>query len=105
MKPTAYIINPARGHIIDETALYNALKNQTIAGAAIDTWYQYPETSTDSPRPSDHPFWELDNIIMVPHHSGATHGTAARRAATTAKNLDNLSKNQPLINIVQELSC
>ena len=45
MKPTAYIINPARGHIIDETALYNALKNRTIAGAAIDTWYQYPETA------------------------------------------------------------
>ncbi len=104
MKPTAYIINPARGHIIDETALYNALKNRTIAGAAIDTWYQYPESPTDAPRPSAHPFWELDNIIMVPHHSGATNGTASRRAQTTAKNLDNLSRNQPLINIIQELS-
>lgn len=104
MKPSAYIINPARGHIIDESALFTALKERSIAGAAIDTWYRYPETASDSPRPADHPFWELDNIIMVPHHSGATTGTASRRAATTAKNLDNLSRNQPLINVVQELS-
>jgi len=104
MKPTAYIINPARGHIIDETALYNALKNRTIAGAAIDTWYQYPESPTDAPRPSDQPFWELDNIIMVPHHSGATNGTATRRAQTVAQNLDNLSRGEPLVNVVQEIS-
>ena len=104
MKPTAYIINPARGHIIDESALYNALKNRTIAGAAIDTWYRYPETATDAPRPADHPFWELDNIIMVPHHSGATHGTATRRAQTVAQNLDRLTRHQPLINIIQEIS-
>ena len=104
MKPTAYIINPARGHIIDETALYNALKNRTIAGAAIDTWYQYPESATDAPRPSDHPFWELNNIIMVPHHSGATYGTATRRAQTVAQNLDHLTRGEPLINIVEEIS-
>ena len=104
MKPTAYIINPARGHIIDESALYNALKNRTIAGAAIDTWYQYPEGSDDMPRPSDHPFWELDNIIMVPHHSGATYGTASRRAQTVAQNLDRLTRGEPLINVVKEIS-
>lgn len=104
MKPTAYIINPARGHIIDETALYNALKNRTIAGAAIDTWYRYPESATDAPRPSDRPFWELDNIIMVPHHSGATYGTVSRRAQTVAQNLDRLTRGEPLINVVTEIS-
>ena len=104
MKPSAYIINPARGHIIDEKALYDALNNRTIAGAAIDTWYRYPESATDAPRPSDHPFWELDNIIMVPHHSGATYGTASRRAQTTAQNLDRLTRGESLINIVTELS-
>ena len=104
MKPTAYIINPARGHIIDEQALYDALKNRTIAGAAIDTWYQYPEGSEDAPRPSDCPFWELDNIIMVPHHSGATHGTVTRRAQTVAQNLDRLTRGEPLINVVEEIS-
>ena len=104
MKSTAYIINPARGHIIDEEALYNALKNRTIAGAAIDTWYRYPESATDAPCPSDHPFWELDNIIMVPHHSGATYGTASRRAQTVAQNLDRLTRGEPLINVVTEIS-
>ena len=104
MKPTAYIINPARGHIIDEQALYNALKNRFIAGAAIDTWYRYPEGPEDAPRPSDYPFWELDNIIMVPHHSGATFGTATRRGQTVAQNLDRLTRGEPLINVVEELS-
>ena len=104
MKPTAYLINPARGHIVDEAALYDALSRRTIAGAAIDTWYTYPETETDSPRPSGYPFWGLDNIVMVPHHSGATHGTAARRAQTTAENLDRLTRGEPLVNVVHELS-
>ena len=104
MQPTAYIINPARGHIIDEKALYDALKNRTIAGAAIDTWYRYPEGVDDAPRPSDYPFWELDNIIMVPHHSGATHGTASRRAQTVAENLDHLTRGEPLVNIIEEIS-
>ena len=104
MKPTAYIINPARGHIVNEQALYDALKNRTIAGAAIDTWYQYPDGPDDAPRPSDCPFWELDNIIMVPHHSGATYGTGSRRAQTVAQNLDRLTRCEPLINIVEEIS-
>ncbi len=104
MKPTAYIINPARGHIIDEKALYSALKNRTIAGAAIDTWYTYPAGATDVPRPASHPFWELDNIIMTPHHSGATDGTFVRRGQTVGENLDRLSRGEPLINVVADLS-
>ena len=52
----------------------------------------------------DHPFWVLDNIIMVPHHSGATYGTGARRAQTVAQNLDRLTRGEPLINIVEEIS-
>ncbi len=104
MKPTAYIINPARGHIIDEAALYSALKDRKIAGAAIDTWYTYPVSGDDTPRPADHPFWELDNIIMTPHHSGATEGTRTRRAKVVAENIDRLNRGEPLINVVQELS-
>lgn len=104
MKESAYIINPARGHVIKEDALYHALKNNSIAGAAIDTWYRYPEGPDDSPRPSDFPFWELDNIIMTPHHSGATHGTFTRRGETVAQNIDRLSTGQPLLNVIAELS-
>ncbi len=104
MKPTSYIINPARGHIIDEDALYSVLKNGQIAGAAIDTWYEYPVSGNDTRRPASHPFWELDNVIMTPHHSGATEGTRTRRAKVVAENIDRLNRGEPLINVVSELS-
>jgi len=104
MKPTAYLINPARGHIVDEVALYTALKTRRIAGAAIDTWYTYPVSDTDQPRPSKHPFWELDNVIMTPHHSGATEGTRSRRAKVVAENIDRMNRGEPLLNVVAELS-
>ena len=104
MKRTAYLINPARGHIVDEAALYDALASNTIAGAAIDTWYEYPSGSADQPRPSRMPFWDLPNIIMTPHHSGATFGTASRRGQTVAANIDRLSRDKPLLNVIAELS-
>ncbi len=104
MRKDAYLINPARGHIVDEKALYDAVANRSIAGAAIDTWYDYPISSDDAPRPSKYPFWELDNVIMTPHHSGATVGTRDRRAATVAANIDRLAKGEPLVNVVAEIS-
>ena len=104
MKPSAYLINPARGHIVDEVALYDALVSRTIAGAAIDTWYEYPSGTADQPRPSRAPFWDLPNIIMTPHHSGATFGTASRRGQTVASNIDRLARGEPLLNVVAELS-
>ena len=100
LHPNAYLINPARGHIVNEKALYNALVSKSIAGAAIDTWYEYPVSSDDSPRPSMYPFWELENVIMTPHHSGATIGTLDRRAATVAANIDRLANGQPLMNVI-----
>ena len=100
MKPNAYIINPARGHIVDEKALFDALNERRIAGAAIDTWYDYPVAVDDQPRPSKFPFWDLDNVIMTPHHSGATEGTRSRRALVVAENIDRLNRREPLINVV-----
>ena len=104
MKPTAYLFNPARGHIVEESALYEALRDRRIAGAAIDTWYTYPVSAADQPRPSEHPFWELDNVIMTPHHSGATEGTRTRRAKVVAENIDRLTRGEPLINVVNGVS-
>ena len=60
MKPTSYIINTARGPIIDENALINALKNKTIAGAGIDVF-------SVEPLPVDHPFRGLENTVVTPH--------------------------------------
>ena len=104
MKKSAYIINPARGHIINEESLYNALKNRKISGAAIDTWYSYPKDQKEEPRPSRFPFWNLENVIMTPHHSGATHGTIERRSLTIAENIDRLSIGKPLVNLVKDIS-
>jgi phosphoglycerate dehydrogenase-like enzyme len=104
MRQDAYLINPARGHIVDEKALYEALASNSITGAAIDTWYEYPVSETDSPRPSKYPFWELDNIIMTPHHSGATFGTRDRRAETVAANIDRIAKGQQLVNVLTDIS-
>ena len=60
MKKTAYLINTARGPIVDEGALYRALSDKRIAGAAIDVFDQ-------EPTPNDNPLFKLDNIITTPH--------------------------------------
>jgi phosphoglycerate dehydrogenase-like enzyme len=64
LPPTAYVLNPARGPIIQEQALLKALREGTIAGAALDTHYYYP-------MPADHPLWRFPNVIMTPHISGS----------------------------------
>jgi phosphoglycerate dehydrogenase-like enzyme len=70
----------------------------------VDTWYEYPKSKTDEPRPAKYPFWELGNIIMTPHHSGATEGTRTRRAKVVAENIDRLTRGDPLVSVVKELS-
>ena len=75
MKKTAYIINISRGRIIDEEALYYALENRLIAGAGIDTWYNYPKESLDITYPSKKcDFHKLSNIIISPHRAAQIEG-------------------------------
>ncbi|NPV77715.1 MAG: 2-hydroxyacid dehydrogenase [Anaerolineae bacterium] len=66
MKPSAYLVNTARAELVQEQALISALKNKTIAGAALDVF----ETE---PLPKGHPFYALDNITIASHLGGATH--------------------------------
>lgn len=97
MKKNAVVMNLARGPVIDEKSLYDALKEKVIAGAIIDTWYDYPMRPRPGgapemkPRPSIYPFHELDNIIMTPHFSALTDGADERRWQTIARNLDLLA--------------
>ncbi len=100
MKPTAFVINIGRAGIIDEEALYAALKDSKIGGAAIDVWWQYPTKDEPNRRPSRLPFHELPNIIMTPHCSSATDGARDRRFGTVAGNLDRYVRGEPLDNIV-----
>jgi len=63
MKPTSYLINLARGGVVDEPALIEALNDRRIAGAALDVFSQ-------EPLPVDHPFWSMPNVIITTHQGG-----------------------------------
>jgi len=67
-----YLINISRGVVIDEKALFKSLKEDNLAGAAIDTWYQYPSSEQREILPSKYDFHKLDNVVMSPHTAGYT---------------------------------
>jgi phosphoglycerate dehydrogenase-like enzyme len=100
MKPTAFVINIGRAGIIDEEALFAALRDKQIGGAAIDVWWQYPTPAEPNRRGSRLPFHELPNVIMTPHCSSATDGARDRRFSTVAGNLDRYARGEPLTNVV-----
>ena len=99
MKPSAVLINVARGPVVDEQALFEALRDRRIAGAAIDVWYQYPAEG-DTGEPSRLPFASLDNVLMTPHLSGVTTDTFRGRVGDICRNLHALAEGGELINVV-----
>jgi phosphoglycerate dehydrogenase-like enzyme len=100
MKRSAFLVNISRGAVIDEDALYKAMRDRRIGGAALDVWWQYPNTAEPERRPSRHPFHELPNVIMTPHCSGWTEGMVARRWAEVAGNINRFVRGEPLQNVV-----
>jgi phosphoglycerate dehydrogenase-like enzyme len=100
MKPTAVLINVARGEIVDEDALYRALAARTIAGAALDVWYRYPTTPGPT-WPGRRPFHELPNVLMTPHVSGWTDGMLEARAALIADNVGRAARGEPPLNLIR----
>ncbi len=100
MKPTAFLINIGRAGIFDEEAVFVALKDNKIGGAAIDVWWQYPTADEPNRRGSRLPFHELPNVIMTPHCSSATDGARNRRFGTVAGNLDRYVRGESLANVV-----
>ena len=100
MKPDAFLINIGRAGIIDEGALYTALKENQIGGAAIDVWWQYPTAAEPNRRGSQLPFQELPNVIMTPHCSSATDGARDRRFSTVASNVDRYVRGEALQNVL-----
>jgi phosphoglycerate dehydrogenase-like enzyme len=74
------LVNAARGAIVDEKALYDALRGGTIAGAAVDVWYDYaPETDGEGRKyPYNYPFHELENVVLSPHRAASPFGDLGR---------------------------
>jgi phosphoglycerate dehydrogenase-like enzyme len=93
MKPSAVIINIARGAIIDEQALVRALRESWIAGAALDVFQ--PE-----PLPAESELWGLENVILTPHISGGTPRYMARAVELFCENLRRYLASEPLRNVM-----
>ena len=89
----AFVLNPARGPIIQQEALLRALREKWIAGAAIDTHYH-------SPMPPDPPLWRFPNVIFTPHISGSSLSPkfGERLWEIFSLNVDRLIRGQPLLN-------
>src|SRR6266571_7718365 len=89
MKETAYLINTARGGIVDESALYDALVSGKLAGAGLDVFAQEPP-------PSGHSLFELPNVIMAPHVAGVTREAVDRMSVQTARNILSALDGDPI---------
>ena len=96
MKPGAVIFIVARGPVIDEAALYDALRHHRIGGAAIDTWRDCPPSADPRGRSADWPFHQLDNVLLSLHVAQWTTGTLHRRMLEMARNLDRWARGEPL---------
>ena len=89
MKPAAYLINTARGGIVNEAALYDALVKGKIAGAGIDVFEKEPP-------PTDNPLFKLQNVITAPHVAGVTREALDRMGLQTAKNILSALDGNPI---------
>jgi phosphoglycerate dehydrogenase-like enzyme len=95
MKPTAFLVNIARGDIIDEKALIQALEEKQIAGAALDVFDQ-------EPLPSTSPLWHLPNVFISPHVTGLTSQYDERALTIFYENLRRYLAGEPLLNVVDK---
>ncbi len=88
MKPSAYLVNTSRGEAIDEAALYRALKEKRIAGAALDSF-------AVEPLPDDSPLRQLDNVILTPHMVGHTQDAFVSFPPAAVENITRILRGEP----------
>ena len=94
LKPTAFVVNIARGALLDEPALIAALQNGRLAGAGLDVM-------ATEPLAKGHVFWELENVIMTPHVGGAgNQGIGGGLGSIFADNLRRWIDRKPLTNVL-----
>ncbi|TCR64125.1 D-2-hydroxyacid dehydrogenase [Bosea sp. BK604] len=87
MKPGSFLINVARGKVVDEQALFGALTSGRVAGAGLDCFH-------DEPLPADSPFWALPNLIVTPHSAGETRAYETNVVDILLDNLGRLSRGE-----------
>jgi phosphoglycerate dehydrogenase-like enzyme/glyoxylase-like metal-dependent hydrolase (beta-lactamase superfamily II) len=95
MKDGAFLINIARGKMVDQNAMVAALQSKKLAGAGLDV-------TEPEPLPSDHPLWKLPNVIITPHVSGQSPGTKARTRQLFIENLKRFASGEGLLNVVDK---
>ena len=93
MRPTAHLVNVARGRIVDEPALIHALQEGRIAAAGLDV-------TVEEPLPSSSPLWSLPNVLLTPHTAGETQSYEDGVIDILLENLERLRRGQPLLNQV-----
>ena len=93
MKPGAYLVNVGRGEVIDERAMAAALNAGKIGGAGLDVFEHEPLEAGS-------PLWNLENVILTPHISGANRGYMDKACQLFAENLKRFAANRPLLNLV-----
>lgn len=95
MKRTAYLINIARGKIVDQDALIRALKAGTIAGAGLDVF-------EEEPLPEDSDLWSMENVIFTPHVAGTFSENVEKITEVFVLNLKRFLNGQPMVNVVDK---
>ena len=98
LKPTAILVNVARGAIIDQGALYQYLRAHPQAGAGIDTWWAEP--ADGAPFRTDYPFFDLPNVIGSPHNSSIVAGAMLTGARLAAENVRRYLRGEPVSGVV-----
>ncbi|MEV0072674.1 MULTISPECIES: 2-hydroxyacid dehydrogenase [unclassified Amycolatopsis] len=101
MPAHAVLVNISRAPIVDETALYEALRDNGIGGAILDVWYRYPGSGGEAVAPAAHPLWDLPNAWCTPHSSAWTTQLPRRRYAVIAENINRLAAGEPLRHVVR----
>ena len=95
MKPGAFFVNIARGRIVDQVALLEALQDGRLAGAGLDV-------TEPEPLPADHPLWRLPNVVITPHVSNDAELTDQRASQLRVENMRRFGAGEPLLNVVDK---
>lgn len=88
----AVVVNVGRGAVIDEAALFDALRSGRLHGAGLDVWWRYPRAEDARTPPSSQPFESLDSVVMTPHRAGSAEGIEALRVRALADVLLGLAR-------------